>query len=86
MSELDKINNDIKTPIPTKVCDSFGLLYCYCMQGALHFSPQELDWSSEDLDGTKAKTNEETNLLMDWNTPKPQTDIDQKMEVDKLCF
>ena len=40
-------------------------------------------WSN---DRTKAKTKEETNLLTDWNTPKPQTDIDQKMDVDKLAL
>ena len=45
-----------------------------------------MDCSSKDWDGTKAKIKEETNLLMDWNMPKPKTDITQKMNVDKLAF
>ena len=47
---------------------------------------QELDWSSKDWDDTKAKTKEEANSLMDCNMPKPQTDIDQKMDVDEIPF
>ena len=56
MSDLDKIDTDIKAPILTKACDRFGLSCSYCKQGALHPSPQESDWSSKDWDGTKAKT------------------------------
>ena len=48
--------------------------------------PQEFDWSSKDWDGTKAKTKEDNNLLTDWNTPKPQTDIDHKMDADELAI
>ena len=29
---------------------------------------------------------EETNLLMDWDLPKPQTDINQKTDVDVLAL
>ena len=84
MSELDKI--DIKAPIPTKVCDRFGLLCSYCEQGALHPSPEESDWSSEDWDGMKDKVREQTDTLMDFNTPRPQTDIDKTTDVDEVDF
>ena len=78
VSELDKIDTDIRVPIPTKACDRYGLSCSYCEQGALHPSPQESDWSSKDLDGTKAKAKEQTNSLMDYNTPRPQMDIPKK--------
>ena len=65
VSDLDKIDTDIKAPVLTKACHRFGLSCPYCEQGAPHLSPQELDWSSGDWDRTKAETKEETNLLMD---------------------
>ena len=86
MSDLDTIDADIEAPVLGKVCDRFGLLCSYCKQGDLHSSPQESDWSSEDWDRTKAKRKEETNLLMDWNLPKPQTDTNQKMDVGRLAL
>ena len=58
----------------------------YGEQGALHPSPQESDWSSEDWDRTKAKRKKDTNLLMHWDSPKPQTDIDQKTAADGLSL
>ena len=58
VSDLNKIV--IVAPTPRKVCDSFGLSCSYCEQGALHPSPQNLDWSSEDWDSTKAKTREQS--------------------------
>ena len=51
--ELDKF--DIKTPVLTKVYERFGLSCSYCEHGALHPSPQESHWSSEDWVSTKAK-------------------------------
>ena len=57
-----------------------------CEQGALHPSPQEMDWSSEDWDGTMVKRKEETNLLMDWDLPKPQPNINQKTDIDGLAL
>ena len=75
-----------KASILSKARDRFGLSYSYCKQGALHLSPQELDWSSKDWDGTKAKVKEETNSLTDYNTLKPQTNIDPKADVDKIAF
>ena len=47
----------------------------------------ESDWSDEDWDGTKAKAQKETgetNLLLDWDLPKPQSEPDSKPDVDKL--
>ena len=82
--ELDRIN--IKDPILTKVCDRFGLSCSYCKQGAMHPSSQELDWSSVDWDGTKAKVGEQTDTLMDYNTPKPQSDIDTTTDVKEVAF
>ena len=83
MSDLDKIDTDIKDPVATKACGRFGLSCSYCKWSALHPSPQESDWTSEDWDGTKAKTKD---LLTDSNVPKLQTDIDQKMDVDELAL
>ena len=51
-----------------------------------HPSPQVLDWSSKDWDGTMAKAREQTNTLMDYNTPRPQTDIDQTTDVNEVAF
>ena len=86
MLDLDKTDTDIKAPIPTKACDRFGLSCSYCKQGAPHPSPQEFDWSNKDWDGTKAKMKEENNSLMDYNIPKPQTDTDQKIDVNEIAF
>ena len=69
VSYLDKI--DIKAPVLTKACDRFSLSCSYCKWGALHPSPQELDWSSEDWDSTKVKAGEQTNILTDCNTSRP---------------
>ena len=84
MPELDKI--DIKVPVPTKVCEIFGLLCSYCEQSVLHPSPQELDWSSEDCDVTKAKAREDNNTLIYYNTPRPKTNNDQRTDVDEVAF
>ena len=84
MSELDKV--DIKAPRPTKVCERFSLLCSYCKQGALHPSPQELHWSSKDWNSTKAKEMEQTNTLIDYNVPRPLTDIDQTTDVNEVAF
>ena len=86
MLELDEIDTDNKAPVSTKACDRFGLLCSYCKQGALRPSPQESDCSSEDCDGTKAKAKEETNSLINYNAPKPQTNIDQKTNVKEIAF
>ena len=84
VSELNKV--EIKAPIPAKACDSFGLLCSYCEQGVLHPSPQELDWSSKDWDGDKAKAREQNNLLLDFSDPKPETNTDQTTDIDKVAF
>ena len=81
-----QIDTDIKAPILTKPCDRFGLSCSYCEQGAPHPSPQESDWSNEDWNNTKAKAREQTYSLMDYNTSKPQTDIDQKTDVKEIAF
>ena len=89
MSDLDTIDADIEAPVPVKACGRFRLSCSYHEQVALHPSPQELDWSSKDWDRTKAKRKEgtkETNLLSDWDLPKPQPDIDQKTDVDGLAL
>ena len=59
MSDFDKIDTDIKAPIPTKAYKRFGLSCSCCKQDALHPSPQESDWSSKGWDGTKTKTKED---------------------------
>ena len=84
VSELDRV--DIKAPILIKACDSFSLSCLYCKQGVLHPFPQESDWSSKDWDGTKTKAREQNNSLIDFNDPKPQTNIDQTTDIDKVAF
>ena len=70
----------------TKACDRFCLSCSYCEQGAPHPSPQESDWSSEDWDGTKVKAREQNDSLVDFNEPKPQTNIDQSIDTDEGSF
>ena len=89
MSDLDTIDTNIEAPEPVKACDRFGLLCFFCKPGALHLSPQESDRSSEDWDQTKAKSRQEakeTNLLSDWDLPKPQPAINQKTDIDGLVL
>ena len=86
VSDLDRVDTDIKVPILTKACNRFGLPCYYCEQGVLHPSPQESDWSSKDWDSTKAKANEQTNLLTDNNMLKPQTDVDQRTDFNEIPF
>ena len=89
VSDLDTIDADIETPVPVKSCDRFGLSCSYCKQGALHPSPQESNWSSKDWDRTKATRKEqtkETKLLLDWDLPKPQANINQKTDIDGLAL
>ena len=68
------------------MCDRFGLSCSYCKQGALHPSPQELDLSNKDLDGTKTKAREQKNSLIGFNGPEPQTIIDQTTDIDEVAF
>ena len=82
--ELDNV--DIKTPISTKMCDRFGLLCSYCKQSAPHPSPQESDWSSEDWDITEAKAREQTDTLIDFYEPRPQTESDKTTDIDEVAF
>ena len=74
------------TPVLKMVCNSFSLSCSYCKQGAPHPSLQELDWSSEDWDGTKAKVREQTKSLIDFSDPKPQPDFEQTMDIDEVAF
>ena len=67
VSDQNKIY--IVAPTLRKACKSFGLSCLYCEQGALHPSPQDLDWSCEDWDGTKAKAREQSKSLIDFNDP-----------------
>ena len=87
--DLDTIDTGIEAPVLVKVWDRFGLLCSYCKQGAPHPSSQESVWSIKDWDGTKAKRKEETketNLLSDWDLPKPKPNINQKTDIDELAL
>ena len=46
---LDAIDTDNKAPFPVRVCDNFGPSCSFCKQGAPHPSPQESEWSSEEM-------------------------------------
>ena len=62
-----------------------GLSCSYCKQDNPHPS-QKLDWLSEDLDGIKAKTKEQSKTLTDFGDPKPKTDMVQTMDIDGTPF
>ena len=69
------------------VSSRFGWSCSFCKQGAPHCSPQESDWSDVDWDGIQAKAGKETrqtNQLSDWDLPKPQSEPNSKLEVEKL--
>ena len=84
VSDLNKIN--VVAPTPRKMCNSFGLSCLYCKQGALHPLPQDLDWSSEDWDGDKAKKREQSKSLIDFSDPKPKVEMEQTMDIDEVPF
>ena len=42
--------------------------------------------SSEDWDGNKVKAREKSTSLIDFNDPKPQTSMEQTMDIDKVAF
>ena len=84
VSDLNKI--DIVAPTPRKACHSFGPSCSYCEQGALHPLPQNLNWSSEDWDSTKAKAREQSKSLIDLNDPKPQTSMEQSTDIDEVAL
>ena len=86
-TNLDTTDTDKKAPLPVKGCNKFGQSCLFCKQGTPHPSPQESDWSDEDWHGTHTKAWKETgesNLLSDWDLPKPQSEPTLKIEVDKL--
>ena len=84
VADINKI--DIMAPIPRKSCDSVSLSCSYCEQNVPHPLPQELDWSSEDWDGTKAMAREQNKLLIDFYNPKSQTNTEQTMDIDEVAF
>ena len=45
-----------------------------------------MDWSSEDWDGTMAKAREQTDTLIDFNEPRPQTNNDKTTDVNEVAF
>ena len=82
--DLNKI--DIIAPMLRKACGSFGLSCSHCKQGAWHPMSQDLDWSSEDYDGTKAKARVQNKSLIGFNDSMPQTNIEQTMDIDEVVF
>ena len=84
MSDLNKIN--IIAPTLRKACNGFSLSCSYCKQGTLHPLPQNLDWSSKDWDGIKAKIKEKNKSQIDFSDPKPKMDTKQTIDIDKVPF
>ena len=87
MTKLNNIDTDRKVPLSVKICDRCGPSCSFCKLNVLHPSPQEPDWSDEDWNWTHNTIQEETgetNLLSDWDLPKPQSEPNSKLEVDKL--
>ena len=88
LTNMDTTHMDkTKEPLLAKVCKRFGLSCSFCKQHILHPSPQESDWSDEDWTGEHTNTQKitgETNLLSDWDLPKPQSNPTSNPEVDKI--
>ena len=84
VSDINKI--DIIAPILRKACNSYGLSCSYCKQGSPHPLPQDLGWSSEDWDITKAKAREQSKSLIDFNDTKPPTNMEQTMGIEEVVF
>ena len=74
-------------PLSVQICKRFGPSCSFCKQNVSHASPQESDLSDRDWTGaykTTQKETRETNLLSNWNSPKPQSEPASKLEVGKL--
>ena len=83
---LDTVDMDKKAPLSVKVCDRFGPSCSFYKQNILHPSPQKSDWSDDIWTRAHKNTQKETgetNLLSDWDLPKPQSDPDSRPEGDK---
>ena len=87
VNNLDTRDMDKKAPLSVKVCNRFRPSCSFCKQNFLHPSPQESDWSEENCTGAhknKQKETGETSLLTDCDLPRPQSEPNSKLEVDKL--
>ena len=45
-----------------------------------------MDWSSKDWDSTKAKAGEQTDTLINFNEPRPQTNNNKTTDIGKVAF
>ena len=68
------------------MCNGFGTSCLYCRQSAHHPSPQHSDWLSEDWDGDKAKSREQSKSLIGLSDPKSKKNVEQTMDIDKIPF
>ena len=66
-----------------RTCKRWGLPCPFCVKSALHLSPQEFDWSDEELDGNRQKAREQqkkadSNITATINTTTTaaHTDVD----------
>ena len=69
MNPTDMNKIDLVQPIPKRTCECFGATYSYCKHEAPYPSPIQLDWSSKDWDGEKAKAREQKSVI-DFDPPK----------------
>ena len=75
------------TNMETTEMDRFGPSCQFCKQNVSHPSPQESDWTDVDWTGGHTNTQKptgQTNLLSDWDLPKPQSNPDSKWDIDKI--
>ena len=88
MTNLDITGMDkMKASLSLKLWKKAQVILLIFQENILHPSPQESDWSGRDWTGGHTKTQKqtgETNLLSDWDLPKPQTNPNSKLEVDKI--
>ena len=80
---MNKIN--LIKPTPQRACECFGPTCSFCKQNTPNPSPIHSDWSSGDSDRDKTKAKEQKSLI-ELDSPKLKTDIDQTTDIDSVPF
>ena len=83
VTDLDAIDMENKIPSPVKVCDRIGLSCSFCKQ-ALHIPHLKIQIGQVKIGMEQRKRQGETNLLSDWDLPKPQSEPNPTTDADKL--
>ena len=78
-------NINIIKPIPQKACEQFGATCSFCRQQMPHPLLSQSDWSSEDWDGDKAETREQSPFF-GFDTPTTKAEDSTSDLVGSLPF